>query len=94
MVKLEIAENLPDPEVDALYVAAEDKIGIDELLSGWAMVAALLRKQLIRNASVCGCGPAKWLNFEQLRLAARWASGQRATKRRSPQLSMRCLSTA
>jgi hypothetical protein len=49
-VMLEKAEGLPDPEVDAFVEAAEAEIGTDGLLSGWAIVAALLRKRLIEHA--------------------------------------------
>lgn len=45
--KLETAELLPDPEADAFSEAAEAEIGTDGLLSGWAIVAALLRMGLI-----------------------------------------------
>jgi hypothetical protein len=67
------AEDLPDPEVDAFYEATESEIGTDGLLSGWAIVAALLRRRLIEHAEVCGCecGSAGWLRSEQLRLADR-----------------------
>jgi hypothetical protein len=71
--KLEAAETLPDPEVEAFFEAAESEIGTDGLLSGWTIVAALLRKRLIKHAETlgCECGSAEWLNSEQFRLADR-----------------------
>ena len=71
--KLETAETLPDPEVDAFLEAAESEIAVDGLLSGWAIVAPLLRKRLMKHAETlgCDCGSAAWLNSEQLRLADR-----------------------
>ena len=66
-------KDLPDPEVDAFLEAAEAEIGPDGLMSGWAIVAAILRKHLIDHAETlgCECGSAEWLNSEQLRLADR-----------------------
>ena len=66
-------KDLPDPEVDAFLDAAEAEVGTDGLLSGWAIVAALLRQRLIEHAEQvgCDCGSAEWLNSEQLRLADR-----------------------
>jgi hypothetical protein len=70
---LEAAETLPDPTVDELLEAAEDEIGTDGLLSGWALVAALLRHHLLRHADQlgCDCGSPEWLEREQLHLASR-----------------------
>ena len=42
--RIERVEDLPDPEVDASFEAAEAQIGVDGLLSGWGLVAALLRE--------------------------------------------------
>jgi hypothetical protein len=66
-------KDLPDPEVDAFLEAAESEIGVDGLLSGWAIVSAILRKHLIDHANTlgCDCGSHEWLNSEQLRLADR-----------------------
>jgi hypothetical protein len=73
--KLEEAEeagrDLPDPEVDVFYEAAEAEIGVDGLLSGWAIVAALLRKYLLDHATGCDCGTVAWLGREQFHHAAR-----------------------
>ena len=53
--------------------AAEAEIGVEGLLSGWAIVAALLRERLVEHAETlnCDCGSAEWLRSEQLRLADR-----------------------
>jgi len=71
--KLEAARDLPDREVDAFYEAAVSEIGTDGLLSGWAIVAAVLRKRLIEHSETlgCDCGGAAWLQREQLRFASR-----------------------
>jgi hypothetical protein len=76
-VKLEAAEeagrDLPDPEVDAFFEAAEAEIGTHGLLSGWAIVGAYLRHKLIEHAETlgCDCGSPDWLEREQLRLESR-----------------------
>lgn len=64
-------KDLPDPEVDAFLEAAEAEVGTDGLLSGWAIVAAILRKHLIDHADTlgCDCGSPEWLAREQLHLA-------------------------
>jgi hypothetical protein len=69
----EAGRDLPDPEVDGFVEAAEAEIGVGGLLSGWAIVAALLRKSLIEHAETlgCNCGSLEWLRSEQLRLASR-----------------------
>ena len=69
----EAGRDLPDPEVDAFFEAAEAEIGTDGLLSGWALTAALLRKRLIEHAETlgCDCGSLEWLRSEQLWLAGR-----------------------
>jgi hypothetical protein len=69
---LEAAEDLPDPVVDELLEAAEDEIGTDGLLSGWALVAAVLRMALLEHAETlgCECGSLRWLEQAQLRHAA------------------------
>jgi hypothetical protein len=63
--------DLPDPEVDAFFDAAEAEIGYDGLMGGWAIVAALLRKRLIEHAEQvgCDCGSDDWLTREQFRLS-------------------------
>jgi hypothetical protein len=68
---LETAEELPDLTVDGLLEAAEAEIGTDGLLSGWALVAALLRKLLVDHADQvgCDCGSAEWLEETQLHYA-------------------------
>jgi hypothetical protein len=57
--------------VDGLLEAAEAEIGTDGLLSGWALVAALLRKLLVDHADQvgCDCGSAEWLEETQLHYA-------------------------
>jgi hypothetical protein len=61
--------DLPDPEVDAFLEAAESEVGTDGLLSGWAIVAAVIRKQLLDHADKvgCDCGSDQWLERELLR---------------------------
>ena len=70
---LEAAESLPDPTVDELLDAAEDEIGTVGLLSGWALVATLLRFHLIEHARQlgCDCGSLAWLETIQLHHAER-----------------------
>jgi hypothetical protein len=65
---LEAAKTLPDPTVDSLFEAAEAEIGTDGLLSGWALVAALLRVELLRHSEQldCDCGSLEWLAQAQL----------------------------
>ena len=65
-------KDFPDDEVDAFFEAAEAEIGTDGLLSGWAIVAALLRKHLIELAEKlgCDCGSPEWLEREHLHLAS------------------------
>jgi hypothetical protein len=64
-------KDFPDSEVDAFFEGAESEIGTDGLLSGWAIVAALLRKRLIEHAEQvgCDCGSDEWLTREQFRLS-------------------------
>jgi hypothetical protein len=70
---LERAEELLDPTVDELLEAAEVEIGTDGLLSGWALVAALLRDQLLQHSQQlgCHCGSLAWLEREQFHHAQR-----------------------
>ena len=44
-------KDLADPEVDTFFEVAEAEIGTTGLLSGWAIVAAFLRKRLIVDAA-------------------------------------------
>jgi hypothetical protein len=69
---LEAAPDLPDPTVDDLLDQAEDEIGTDGLLSGWALVAGRLRDVLVVHAREvgCDCGSLEWLEQEQLHYAA------------------------
>ena len=56
-------KDLPDPEVDAFLEAAESEVGPDGLLSGWAIVAAFLRKHLIdhpRPSAASAAAPSGW----------------------------------
>jgi hypothetical protein len=46
---------LRDPAVDDLVAGAEETIGTDGLLSGWALVGAFLRARLIEHAQTVGC---------------------------------------
>jgi hypothetical protein len=66
--RLETVETLPDSVLDELLDAAEAEIGIDGLLSGWALVAALLRHHLLEHARElgCDCGSLGWLETVQL----------------------------
>jgi hypothetical protein len=70
---LEAAETLPDPTVDSLLEAAEAEIGTEGLLSGWALLAALLGDQLLRHSQQlgCDCGSLAWLERSQLHHAQR-----------------------
>jgi hypothetical protein len=58
---------LPDPAVDDLVAGAEETIGTDGLLSGWALVAAFLRARLQEHADEldCDCGSDAWLRRVQ-----------------------------
>jgi hypothetical protein len=75
--KLEAAAELPDPEVDAFYEAAEAEIGTGGLLSGWAIVAAVLRKSLREHAEQlgCDCGSDEWLEQQGLHYTAEGNDG-------------------
>jgi hypothetical protein len=66
-------KDLPDPDVDAFLQAAESEIGVEGLLGGWAIVAAILRKHLIDHAETlgCDCGSPEWLEREPLTSRAR-----------------------
>jgi hypothetical protein len=61
-------DGLPDPTVDSLYEAAVEEIGPEGLDSGWALVAAKLRKVILDHAGEigCDCGSLAWLEREQL----------------------------
>jgi len=64
-------KDLPDPQVDAFLEAAEAEVGTDGLLSGWAIVAAILRKHLDHAETLgCDCGSPEWLAREQFHLAS------------------------
>jgi hypothetical protein len=65
---LEAAETLPDPLVDELLEAAMAELDEQRLLSGWALVAALLRQHLLAHARRlgCDCGSLDWLETVQL----------------------------
>jgi hypothetical protein len=65
---LERAETLPDPTVDALLDAAMAELDEQRLLSGWALVSALLRHHLLEHARQlgCHCGSLEWLETVQL----------------------------
>jgi hypothetical protein len=58
---------LPDPTVDGLMEGAEDTIGTDGLLSGWALVATFLRARQLEHAETvgCDCGTDAWLRWVQ-----------------------------
>ena len=64
----EDGRELPDPAVDDLVAGAEETIGTDGLLSGWALLAAYLRARLIEHAQTvgCDCGSQDWLRRVQL----------------------------
>jgi hypothetical protein len=62
----EDGRDLPDPVVDGIYSGAESRIGVDGLLSGWAIVAAHLRRHLHDHAQACGCGSMEWVRRVQL----------------------------
>jgi hypothetical protein len=76
-VKLEMA---PDGELEDVWeyhADAEDAIGEDGLLRGWALVATVLRRYLQDHAAKlgCDCGSDEWLEREQV-YNAEWAEDQ------------------
>jgi hypothetical protein len=73
-IKLETAPMGELEDAWAFEEAAEAEIGVDGLLRGWALVAAVLRKHLQDHAEKmgCDCGSEDWLQREQI-FNAEWA---------------------
>jgi hypothetical protein len=67
--------------------AAESEIGTDGLLSGWAIVAALLRKLLIEHAETCGSECVAELRAGTTGGPMSERAAGNETKRRSPRHS-------
>jgi hypothetical protein len=70
-------DGLPDSTVASLGEAAEAQLGVDGLLRGWALTAAVLRARLQEHAARvgCSCGSDEWLLREQI-YNAEWAAGE------------------